>query len=75
MRDHLGIEEVLDIEFRRGCLILRHPDTAPLEDSEVVTKLPAAAKPKADAPKVAKVEKPKAKSKDKPKDKAKKKKK
>jgi hypothetical protein len=58
MRDHLGIDEEVAIEFRRSAIILRHPDASPDDDETVGTKdklkEPRAPKP----PKAEKVPKP-----------------
>lgn len=37
MRDHLGIEDEVEVEFRRGSIVLRHPEV-PDEDADVSTK-------------------------------------
>lgn len=69
MRDHLGIEDEVEVEFRRGSIVLRHPevpdeDAAP-EAKKAKVKNPdggdAKAKEKSKAPKEEKAKEDKAK--------------
>ena len=46
MRDHLGVEDEVEVEFRRGSIVLRHPEV-PDEDSEPTPKKVKAVKEKA----------------------------
>ena len=45
MRDHLGIEDEVEVEFRRGSIVLRHPEV-PDEDSDPTPKKVKASKEK-----------------------------